>query len=147
MFKIYLLNAKRWLDLPTDVTRLEGDIISSYANDYGYKVGARDELCELNKIAKKLADFNDDEKRALIGITNGVCFSKYTVKEAINIVRNGEFRIHEVDNVADLARSLGNLIGDTTMYTDEEYEQIGKELCLYSDDYVFYKDYCVEIYN
>lgn len=92
MFRIFLTNLGKynegdlvgeWVDLPVDDDfesvledigindEYEEWFITDYENDYGYEVGEYDDIFELNEVAEKLENLDEDQAQMVSAMIDG----------------------------------------------------------------------------
>lgn len=146
MFRLYIANlakynegrlVDKWVDLPMGEDELREEIqeilgsdeeyaIHDYETSYGVNVSEYDSPYELNEVAEKLEDFDEDTVKALSDIF-------IDIQEVIRVMEDGDFiSLHGVSNEEDLGYEAVEELGmmeipeNMEMYFD--YEKFGRDL-------------------
>lgn len=153
MLKIYLTNLGKynegeligeWVKLPISNEELEKVFerigineeyeeyfITDFESDFGYHVGEYDNLDELNEVAEKIEDLDEDQSEIVKALMHDL---SYTVDEAIDKVTDGDYIIwSNCDDMTDVAYQmveeygyLNNIPENVARYFD--YESYGRDL-------------------
>ena len=151
MFRIFLTNLGKynegdlvgeWVDLPVDDDfesvledigindEYEEWFITDYENDYGYEVGEYDNIFELNEIAERLEDLDEDQAQMISAIID----SGYAndIDEAITMLDNVMVypNCHDMTDVAyEYIDQIGiENLGRDTLENYFDHEAFGRDL-------------------
>lgn len=146
MFRLYIANLAKynegrlvgkWVDLPMCEDELQEKIqeilgndeecaIHDYENDYGVRVSEYDSPFELNEVAEKLEEYDEDTVKALSDIFADI-------HEVIRVMEDGDFiSLHGVRNEEDLGyeaiEELGMMEIPENLKIYFDYEKFGRDL-------------------
>lgn len=105
--------------------------ITDFESDFGYSVNEYDNLDELNEVAEKIENLDEDQGEIVKALIHDL---GYTVDEAIDKIDDGDYVIWtDCDNMTDVAYQmveeygcLNNIPENIARYFD--YESYGRDL-------------------
>lgn len=78
--------------------------ITDFESDFGYSVNEYDNLDELNEVAEKIEDIDEDQGEIVKALIHDL---GYTVDEAIDKITDGDYIIwSDCDNMTDVAYQM-----------------------------------------
>lgn len=124
-----------WIDLPIDADELQakldeiagehGDELAIHDYEAPWKIGEYDNITEINELAERYAEVDEDEFEAIAEATG------YDASEILDIIDSGDYTIYDGD-LSDVAEQMvdeglfGEIPESIARYID--YEAIGRDL-------------------